>query len=349
MGLSRKKFKQINLHDPFFDSLKSDYNEFEEWFSRKSENWAYVHEQENGVLNGFLYLKTEDAEVSDVSPKLPARRRIKVGTFKIDAHGTKLGERFIKKIFDHAIDENIKQLYLTVFPRHVGLIELLTRYGFNQIGEKVSGNGTEIVLFRELVWWDESDRDKNYPLLKLDGSYFQVGIYPNYHTRLLPDSILNNENVRIVEDVSYANSINKIFLSRNVRIMGMKPGDKVVMYRTGDGRAPAEYRAVATSLCVVEETRRFTSFINVNEFIAYARPHSVFSDEELREFYEERRYLFTLKFTYNVALPRRLTRHHLIESVGIDRNAYPGFTRLTREQFRQIAIDGGVNESLIVD
>lgn len=349
MGLSRKKFDDIDLGDSFFDSLKADYYEFEKWFASKQDSWAYVHERNDSLLDGFLYLKTEDGPVNDISPKLPAGKRIKIGTFKIDAHGTKLGERFIKKIFDHAVDENISQLYLTVFPKHIGLIGLLSRYGFKKIGEKNSKNGTEIVLFRELVWRDDLDREKNYPLIKMDGSYFQVGIYPNYHTRLLPDSILNNENMKIVEDISYANSINKIFLSRNVRIMGIVPGDKVVIYRTGDGRAPAEYRAVATSLCVVEEARRFTSFADVDEFIAYARPHSVFSDEDLREFYDEKRYLFTLKFTYNVALPHRLTRHHLIENVGIARTAYPGFTRLTREQFRQIAIDGGVNEGIIID
>lgn len=348
MGLVRKKFEEINLADQFFDSLKSDYKEFEEWFARKSDDFAYIHEKEDGAINGFLYLKIENEAVTDIDPALPPAKRVKVGTFKIDAHGTKLGERFIKKIFDHATDEKTDQLYVTIFPKHAGLIELLMKYGFRKVAEKFTANGTEIVLLRELIWHAEFNRAENYPLIKLDGSYFQIGIYPDYHTRLLPDSILNNENIRIVEDVSYANSINKIFLSRINRIMNISPGDKIVMYRTGDGRGPAEYRAVATSLCVVEEARRLASFTDANEFISYARPHSVFSDNELREFYEQKTYLFALKFTYNVALPRRLTRHHLIESVGIDRNAYPGFTKLTRNQFRQIAIDGGVDESLII-
>lgn len=30
-----KKFKDINLGDVFFDSLKEDYSEFENWFNRK--------------------------------------------------------------------------------------------------------------------------------------------------------------------------------------------------------------------------------------------------------------------------------------------------------------------------
>lgn len=349
MSLERRQFKDIDLADPFFESLKTDYLEFEDWFTRKAENWAYVHMRDDGTIDGFLYLKVEADAVTDIIPELPAARRVKVGTFKIDAHGTKLGERFLKKVFDHAVHEKTDQLYVTIFEKHANLVALLRKYGFEQVGEKTTVNGTELVLLRELNWRGDVSRDKNYPLMKLDGSFYHVGIYPAYHTRLLPDSILNNENVRIVEDVSHANSINKIFLSRINRIMKMMPGDKVVMYRTGDGVGPAEYRAVATSLGVVEDARRLDSFSDANEFIAYAKSHSVFSDDDLRVFFEEKKYLFALKFTYNIALTRRLTRHHLIENVGISRNAYPGFIKLTRAQFRQIAIDGGVNESLIVD
>lgn len=31
------KFSDINLEDPFFSSLKKDYNGFEEWFNRKAK------------------------------------------------------------------------------------------------------------------------------------------------------------------------------------------------------------------------------------------------------------------------------------------------------------------------
>ena len=36
-----KNFKDINLNDPFFDSLKQDYQGFETWFYKKAseENW----------------------------------------------------------------------------------------------------------------------------------------------------------------------------------------------------------------------------------------------------------------------------------------------------------------------
>lgn len=35
MNLQLQQFKTIKLSDPFFDTLKSDYEEFEDWFAKK--------------------------------------------------------------------------------------------------------------------------------------------------------------------------------------------------------------------------------------------------------------------------------------------------------------------------
>ena len=49
------KFKEVNLEDPFFDSLKADYKGFEEWFGRKSDNDAYIQKKNDSSLQAFLY------------------------------------------------------------------------------------------------------------------------------------------------------------------------------------------------------------------------------------------------------------------------------------------------------
>ena len=36
--LKYTKFKDINIDDPFFDSLKQDYAEFTHWFAKKGKN-----------------------------------------------------------------------------------------------------------------------------------------------------------------------------------------------------------------------------------------------------------------------------------------------------------------------
>lgn len=55
-----KQFQQINLEDPFFNSLKHDYREFEEWFRRKAEKEAYVIYNDEHLLDAFLHLKIEN-------------------------------------------------------------------------------------------------------------------------------------------------------------------------------------------------------------------------------------------------------------------------------------------------
>ena len=150
MSLSYEQFAQINLDDPFFDSLKGDYLEFGAWFARKSTERAYVSRGRKNEIEGFLYLKEEDGTVDDVEPALGKMLRLKIGTFKINAHGTRLGERFMKKIFDHALATDVRQIYVTVFPKHTALIDLLSRYGFKRAAVKKTPNGEEAVLVRQL-------------------------------------------------------------------------------------------------------------------------------------------------------------------------------------------------------
>src|SRR5690606_3403934 len=95
VNLEKVQFKTIDLSDHFFDSLRSDYSEFPNWFKKKSEEFAYIFRNGSGLIDGFLYLKQENEAIPDVIPPLPPEQRIKVGTMKINAHGTKLGERFL--------------------------------------------------------------------------------------------------------------------------------------------------------------------------------------------------------------------------------------------------------------
>jgi len=105
-SLKRTKFKELDINDPFFDSLKAGYDEFPQWFAKKAEEELYVV-TDGKTLSGMIYLKEEVGSVTDVVPNLPAQKWLKVGTLKIDGKGTKLGERVIKKIFDTAIAADV--------------------------------------------------------------------------------------------------------------------------------------------------------------------------------------------------------------------------------------------------
>ncbi|WP_429022073.1 hypothetical protein [Aeromonas veronii] len=152
MAILNKKFRDIDIDDPFFDSLKSDYPEFTAWFSKKGNEEALLSCNDKGEIDGFLYLKIEDEQLIDMTPSFERARRLKLGTVKVDAHGTKLGERFLHKALNFAMINNIDEIYVTVFDKHAGLISLLQRpeFRFVELARKntVTQNGREGVYFR---------------------------------------------------------------------------------------------------------------------------------------------------------------------------------------------------------
>jgi len=346
-----RSFNQINLNDPFFDTLKEDYQEFEAWFLKKSQSdsTAYVSYDEEDHLQAFLYLKIEDNEINDVSPKLPKMKWLKVGTFKVTPHGTRLGERFVKKILDYAIVEDVDAVYVTIFPKHEALIKLLTKYGFRRQAEKPSPNGTEDVLVKTMRAYQEHTL-LDYPLVNTNGNKkFILSIYPKFHTELFPDSKLFHEKYDLIQDVSHTNSIHKIYICFMNGVSAINPGDLIVIYRTADGQGSAWYRSVASSICVVEEIRTRKDFESVEDYIRYCQAYSIFDRKDLTVWFNQQKPLFIIKMTYNIALTKRLIRKSLVEDIGLDAGAYWGVLEISNDQFNHILKKGEVNEGIIIN
>jgi len=343
-------FSEINLSDIFFDSLRQSYAEFDDWFNKKARDGesAYVHHEQSGILDAFLYLKIENEVVTDVEPNLPIGVKVKVGTLKVNAHGTRLGERLVKKIFDYAVVNNADLAYVTVFNEHEALIELLVRYGFLEHGVKVTANGTEHVLVKDMKLV-RNDLLLDYPLINTHGTNkYVLSIYPDFHTRLFPDSKLNNEAYDIITDISATNSIHKTYICYMGDVVNLKVNDIVLIYRTSDGKGAARFRSVVTSICVVQEIKSRADFINEDHYVEYCRKNSIFAESDLRKWYKNGNNLFVIKMTYNAAFRRRVTNGTLIDTVGISPN-YWGFFRVSDQQFNQIINLGGVYENIIVN
>lgn len=339
-----KTFEEVDLKDIFFDSLKADYPDFVKWFIKKSKETAYVQYDEFEKLMGFLYLKLEYGKVDDIVPSIMADKILKVGTFKINAHGTKLGEQFIKVILEKAVEQKVDVCYVTIFPKHETLVKLVNYFGFEYYGTKGTGDRKENVYLRKMNCVT-GDINKDYPYVKVDNARKHLlGIYPQYHSILFPDSILNTENKDIITDVSYTNSIHKVYVCSMFNIEKLRYGDILVLYRTAEPGKSAEYSAVATSLGVVEEVKLQSEFKSFEHFYRYACQYSVFNKADLRKWYDKGG-CKAIKMTYNAALKKRIVRHELIESIGIERNqSYWGFVELTNEQFIEIATRGGVTD-----
>ena len=345
-NIKHQTFADVNLSDKFFDTLKYDYPEFEKWFNAHLGRDAYVLYNAIGDIQGFLHLKNEYNVVDDVRPVIKADRILKVATFKVDAHGTKLGEQFIKIIMDYAISETIDLCYVTIFPKHEALIELVQTFGFEEYGEKGDVLKPEKVFVKNMKKVT-GDVNKDYPLIRRRRTNkYLLSIYPKYHSVMFPDSILTTENKNIITDISHTNSIHKIYVC-TMGVDVLRYGEVIVLYRTAEYGRSAEYSAVVTSVCVVEEVRKQSDFSSFDEFFKYANQYSVFDRDDLHYWYQ-RGGCKAIKMTYNVALKKRIVRHDLIEKIGMDRNAYWGFMQITDAQFEEIIRKGEVNSQVIM-
>ena len=159
-------------------------------------------------------------------------------------------------------------------------------------------------------------------------------------------SILTTENKNIITDVSYTNSIQKVYVCSMKQVEMLKYGDIVIIYRTAENGKSAEYSAVATSVCVIEEVKNQNEFNSFEEFYRYISKYSVFDKNDLYHWFRQGG-CKAIKMTYNAALKKRIVRHDLIEEIGLERNQYWGFFEMTNEQFKKIIHMGETNEIFI--
>lgn len=335
LNVQKIPFNMIDLNDPFFLSLKNDYTGFAEWFQRKHNETAYItFNSKNGKLLSFLYLKIEGPEenYADIQPAFPQKKRLKVGTFKVIRNGFRLGERFLKIIFDNALKHKVDEIYVTIFDRsdeQKRLIALMEKWGFVYWGKK----GDENVYVRDFTpRCDGENANKTYPFISINRNAYIVPIYPEYHTELLPDSILNTESPEdFVEDSPHRNGISKVYVSRAWEPHPRK-GEILVFYRTG-----GLYKGVVTTIGVVSDTRE--TFASKEEFIKYCLRGSVFPEKELEKMWDYKpQKPFVVNFLYVYSFLNRINMERLID-MGIFKgvnDAPRGFYKISKDQFESI-------------
>ncbi len=348
-NVQKKQFKDIDFTVSFFDSLREDYVGFNDWTKKKSNEECFVI-YTNSIITGFLYLKKENEPLETETKQLPQKLRLKIGTFKIEAHGTKLGERFLKIAFDKIVSENIEEAYVTIFPKHTPLIQLFESYGFQFASyKKKTASGKEAIYIKNIKEVHHNIL-KDYPLISIkNNKKYLLSIYPKYHTSMFPDSKLTTEKDHIVQDISHTNSIHKVYICRMKNIEHIKKGDILVIYRTKEENKSAKYNSVITSICTVEEYKNIKEYNTFDEFEKDISKYSVFKKQELIEFYNTKRYPHIIKMVYNIALPKRIIRKDGIPLLDPNNTAYWGFLPIEDTTFVKLLKMGEVNENFIIN
>jgi hypothetical protein len=351
LSVKKERFGNVDLSNSFFDSFRTDYIGFDKWYRSKNDEYVYVCKHDKDVF-AFLFLKIEsnDESYSNITPQLSPKKRLKIGTFKVILNGYKLGERFLKIIFDNAIEQNVDEIYVTIFNKSLEqqrLIYLLERYGFKYFGIKTTNSGEENVYVREMSKKTNSKYPKqNYPYIKRNARTFLVPIYGKYHTELFPDSILRTESpLDFIENEPWRNAISKVYISRSIT-RDIIPGDNLVFYRTG-----GYYESVITTIGIVENIT--TNIPSYQEFKDCCGKRSVFTEKELLEQWEYKPYSrpFVVQFLYSYSFPHRINLKKLIE-LGIvkDISSAPrGFQLISSSDFDSIIKETQTDARIIVD
>lgn len=358
-----KSFSEINLNDPFFDSLKADYpgNEnstgFTTWFAKKAREGkkALVFEDTQGV-GAFINLKPGEAEEIKLTnglvlPKVP---RLKISTIKIDERyrNQRIGEGALGLTLWDWRDQGTDEIYVTVFEKHVNLIFILEKYGFKYVGDNLNN---ERVYIKDRRYLDFSDACKSFPFIS--GNMQSAGclaIDMAYHDTMFASSDLAHTLQERV-NISVANGLKKVYIGQPYSL-AFKAGDPVLIYRkyTGTEGKPG-YKSVITTYCMVTRVEKIKvdgrALVSYKDFLHMVGNKSVFSPEELKNKYEtfENMTLIELLYCGYFGAGNNVNWKWLK-----DNNCWPGTHPLnfkySRGQFEKILREGRIDvNNVIID
>lgn len=339
-ALKEKFVHDLNVNDSFFDSLKEDYDEFEDWFNKISLEgrrcWVYFNEI--GTIGALLIYKFENEPI-DSNPPLPAKKRLKISTFKVTHTGYKIGELFLKLSLEFSINNNLAEIYLTSFTKpNDYLVNLIMEYGFDPVARNRRG---EDIFIKELAVNKEKIRcfspteiaKKFYPIF-YDGDKvkkFLVPIHPEYHKRLFPkykarQTILPEH---LGEFIVEGNTIKKAHFTK-LKNQTISPGDILLFYRTFDQKE-------VTSLGITEKV-----FLNVNvqdEIMKNVGKRGVYEITETTQ-----KSTMIILFTWHLHLAKPLKLIDLKEM-----HIFPqSISLIPHEKYLTIKHKGGIDERFTV-
>lgn len=346
-----EKFSNIDLKDPFFESLKNDYPEFSKWYNKKSDRneQALVFNDDLGV-GAFLYLKQECEELKLKDRTLPAINRIKIGTLRLSERVRKqrLGEGTVGVALWKWQESKFEEIYLTVFEKHTELIKLFQRFGFQIIGKNERG---ENVFLKSKKNIDKRTPYKLFPFIS--NSFDNTGIIPieaEFHDKLFPYSELKGNKLQIEEETA-GNGITKVFIAMPSRNVDYRKNQIVYIYRKSN-EYPKKYKSVITSFCTISKITEIKKNGKPNmkfgDFIKEISNKTIFSEQELKTIYYEKRNVIVLELLYNGFFGKgKNVNYDFLNQENIF-NTHPYHIVNTKEQFIKVLKKGGLDEKNII-
>ena len=286
--MTKKYLYEINSADEIFDSLKEDYEEFNNWFVKSCQEhrecWIHGY-KEDSKIGGILIYKNEFNEIITNDNRGLNGKILKISTFKIAEHmqGWKLGELFIKTIFNYTNKNGYEYIYVTTrSDKQEYLISLLEDFGFCHYG--ICNKNRDDVYVKEIPL----KKDIHTELKKLEfykrysptidcqdnTKKFIIPIQPQYHDILFPE-IEDNKRLFYTHP-SAGNTIKKAYLS-HANTNQIQSGDLVLFYRSKDKMA-------ITTIGIVEKTFKSD---NLDIILEEVTKRTVYSYDEIKTMAEK--------------------------------------------------------------
>lgn len=345
--LKEEDIYKLDINDPFFDSLKSDYKEFEQWFVKISKEgrrcWVYYNN--DSTIGALLIYKIENEIINSI-PQIPSKKRLKISTLKVMHRGYKVGELFLKISIGYAIDNGMEEIYLTHFTKENDeLIDLITEYGFQKIAKN---SRDEDIFIKKLIIEDNKVKDLSpleiakiyYPSF-YDGNKvnkFIIPIQPEYHKRLFTD--YNKRQLTLSEYIGNfiveGNTIKKAYLCHS-KIRNISKGDILLFYRSKDGLG-------LTSLGIVENV--FSGIFNKDDIIRYVGKRTVYSVDEIDQI--SKKSTLVLLFNWNFHFKKSINLK-LLKELSILTGSPQSITGINHEKYLIIKKAGEIDERFTID
>lgn len=285
-GIRERHLHEFDVKSPFFDSLRSGYEGFNEWYERSALAhrlcWSIADDFGHELHAICIYKDEESPTVTNDGRQLNGRV-LKLCTIKVGEaiQGKKIGERLLFTAFKYAAENQFDWVYVhTDSARHRHLIALCTDYGFKLIGEY---RGDEVYvkpMHPGLLEEPGAALDyaiQYYPHYRSTppvGCHL-VPIRPAYHEDLFPDisdlsgGLFANDPTMLSPQ---SNTIKKAYIC-NANTGAIKPGDLLFFFRTKDRKS--------VQVVGVVETAKRTDDINLAMSMVAKR--TVYSRDQLSE------------------------------------------------------------------
>lgn len=281
-----KKAYELDLDQAIFDSLRSDYERFDEWINRvrlDSDNrLCFVIVENDGTYSAIALLKRYEANC----PHQLLQPVSKISTFKVseDHVGNRYGELLLKSILLSHRANRVSSTYVEVFPKHSGLIEFLRQFGFCHLDPQTE-RGENILAKRYNYSSSDAQLDPldfhvrfGPPAVSPHARVFVIPIEPRWHRQLFPETLESPQvgEQLILDEVMtttypWGNALRKAYLC-NTSSNLLHSGDVVLFYQSHGPRS-------VTVVGVVEKTMRS---MHADEALSAVGGRTVYSPEDVR-------------------------------------------------------------------